>query len=153
MRLQSAMEYLATYSWAILIIAVALAALYFLGVFNPASFEGQQCILPSGLSCTIVGLAPNGLLTINLLQTTQSQINITATGCSSNSIFSANALPKQIAMPTGTNTTLAVQCYSGSSQFSGPVGSPFSGYVLISYNETFTGFPHTASGKVFAKVT
>ena len=31
---QSAMEYLMTYGWAILIIAVMLAALYSLGVFN-----------------------------------------------------------------------------------------------------------------------
>ncbi len=36
---QSAMEYLMTYGWAILIIAVVLAALYSLGIFNPLTFE------------------------------------------------------------------------------------------------------------------
>ena len=35
-RLQSAMEYLMTYGWAILIIAVVLGALFSLGIFNPA---------------------------------------------------------------------------------------------------------------------
>ncbi len=35
---QSAMEYLMTYGWAILIIAIALASLFFLGVFNPNTF-------------------------------------------------------------------------------------------------------------------
>ena len=35
---QSAMEYLMTYGWAILIIAVVLGALFFLGVFNPNNF-------------------------------------------------------------------------------------------------------------------
>lgn len=35
---QSAMEYLLTYGWAILIIVVVLGALYALGVFNPANF-------------------------------------------------------------------------------------------------------------------
>ncbi len=37
MRLQSAMEYLMTYGWAILIIAVVLGVLYYLGVFNTAN--------------------------------------------------------------------------------------------------------------------
>ena len=37
-RLQSAMEYLMTYGWSILIIAVVLAALFSLGVFNPSNF-------------------------------------------------------------------------------------------------------------------
>ena len=35
---QSAMEYLMTYGWAILIVAVVLGALYSLGVFNGAAF-------------------------------------------------------------------------------------------------------------------
>ena len=38
MRLQSAMEYLMTYGWAILVIAVVLGVLYSLGVFNPSNF-------------------------------------------------------------------------------------------------------------------
>ena len=36
--LQSAMEYLMTYGWSILIIAVILSALAYLGVFNPLYF-------------------------------------------------------------------------------------------------------------------
>jgi len=35
---QSAMEYLMTYGWAILIISIVLAALFQLGVFNPMAF-------------------------------------------------------------------------------------------------------------------
>jgi len=38
-RLQGAMEYLMTYGWAILVIAVVLGVLYQLGVFNPATFS------------------------------------------------------------------------------------------------------------------
>ncbi|MGC8662613.1 MAG: hypothetical protein ACP5RT_02395, partial [Candidatus Micrarchaeia archaeon] len=37
-RAQSAMEYLMTYGWAILIIAVVLGALFQLGVFNANNF-------------------------------------------------------------------------------------------------------------------
>ena len=38
---QSAMEYLMTYGWAILIVIIVAAALYALGVFNPATFAGR----------------------------------------------------------------------------------------------------------------
>ncbi len=38
MKLQSAMEYLMTYGWAILVIAVVLGVLYSLGIFSPSNF-------------------------------------------------------------------------------------------------------------------
>ncbi|ASI13968.1 hypothetical protein Mia14_0665 [Candidatus Mancarchaeum acidiphilum] len=49
---QSAMEYLMTYGWAILIIAIVLAALYILGVFNGSAFIGTTCTATSGALCT-----------------------------------------------------------------------------------------------------
>ncbi|MFP3279023.1 MAG: LamG domain-containing protein [Candidatus Micrarchaeota archaeon] len=48
-KVQSAMEYLMTYGWAILIIAVVLAALFQLGVFNPMTFAPKA---PPG-SCQV----------------------------------------------------------------------------------------------------
>lgn len=39
---QSAMEYLMTYGWAILIVIIVAAALYALGVFNPATWTGHS---------------------------------------------------------------------------------------------------------------
>ena len=42
---QSAMEYLMTYGWAILIVIIVAAALYALGVFNPAAYTGR---VPTG---------------------------------------------------------------------------------------------------------
>ncbi|BCS90574.1 MAG: hypothetical protein ARM1_0031 [Candidatus Micrarchaeota archaeon] len=55
-RLQSAMEYLMTYGWAFLIIAVVLIALVLLGVFNPGTFTGNSCIVTSQFLCS--GLTP-----------------------------------------------------------------------------------------------
>jgi len=51
---QSAMEYLMTYGWAILIISVVLAALFQLGVFNPMTFAPKA---PPG-ACQV--FRPNG---------------------------------------------------------------------------------------------
>ncbi len=53
-RSQSAMEYLMTYGWAILIIAVVLGALFSLGVFNGANFAPKA---PPG-ACQV--FRPNG---------------------------------------------------------------------------------------------
>jgi len=64
LRSQSAMEYLMTYGWAILIIAVVLGALFQLGVFNSSSFSPRA---PPG-ACQVV--RPSGPLTtmnINLM--------------------------------------------------------------------------------------
>ncbi len=49
-RLQSAMEYLMTYGWAILIIAVVLGALFALGVFGGNTL-GTTCVAQSGYLC------------------------------------------------------------------------------------------------------
>ena len=60
-RSQSAMEYLMTYGWAILIIAVVLAALFELGVFNPMTFAPKAA--PG--SCQVV--RPDGAGTTNFI--------------------------------------------------------------------------------------
>ncbi len=53
---QSAMEYLMTYGWAILIIAVVLGALFSLGVFSGSSLIGTACIAGPGFLCQSVTL-------------------------------------------------------------------------------------------------
>ena len=58
---QSAMEYLMTYGWAILIISVVLAALFQLGVFNPMTFVPKA---PPG-SCQV--FRPNGPYTTSFI--------------------------------------------------------------------------------------
>ena len=60
-RSQSAMEYLMTYGWAILIIAVVLAALFELGVFNPMTFAPKT----SPGSCQV--MRPEGAGTTNFI--------------------------------------------------------------------------------------
>ncbi len=40
---QGAMEYLMTYGWALLVIVVVAAALFALGVLNPATYQQKRC--------------------------------------------------------------------------------------------------------------
>jgi len=60
-KLQSAMEYLMTYGWAILIIAVVLGALYQLGIFNSYTFTAKA---PPG-ACQV--MRPHGPYTTSFL--------------------------------------------------------------------------------------
>ncbi len=71
MRSQSAMEYLMTYGWSILIVAVVLGALAYLGVFNPLYFAPKA----NPGSCQV--FRPNGAGTsydINLLGVCDNEI-------------------------------------------------------------------------------
>ena len=67
---QSAMEYLMTYGWAILIILIVLAVLYILGVFNPSGILGNQCNAQFKYSCTGATLSTNGSVSFLLGQNT-----------------------------------------------------------------------------------
>jgi len=157
-KLQSAMEYLMTYGWAILIIAVVLAALYGLGVFNAGNFLSSQCLLPAGFACENLHMYSNGTLFINLMQATSTPINITAYGCNTNNTVINMQTPNnppsnQVTMQIGANYTFAVKCYSGASVFSGTPGHGFNGYLILNYTNLVTGFPQTLIGKVFVKIS
>ena len=69
---QSAMEYLMTYGWAILIIAVVLGALFSLGVFSGASLIGNACIAGPGYYCGTMVYTHAGTLTASIGQSTGS---------------------------------------------------------------------------------
>ena len=55
-RLQSAMEFMVTYGWALIILAVVLATLYQLGVFN--QHPPNLCALPADVGCISATMFP-----------------------------------------------------------------------------------------------
>ena len=70
LKAQSAMEYLMTYGWAILIIAVVLGALFSLGVFSGASLIGNACIAGPGYYCGSLVYTHGGTLSASIGQST-----------------------------------------------------------------------------------
>ena len=152
------MEYLMTYGWAILIISIVLAALFASGIFNPSQFAGQECVLSSGFSCLNYYLTSNGILTLNLFQSTNGAVNITSLGCAVTQTTAYMSAPNnppsnQVYMPLGSNYTFPITCYANGTQLSTAVGSLFSGYIAINYTETETGFPNTVYGKLVVKAS
>ncbi|MEM3841229.1 MAG: hypothetical protein QXN59_00845 [Candidatus Micrarchaeaceae archaeon] len=131
---QSAMEYLMTYGWAILIIAVVLAALFALGVFSGASLLGTSCVASSGYTCTNPVMNTAGILTINFGQSTgvtlydlnfacaatsnSTGLPFLGTSLTYNSATTSNGLPVQysfiapVATSGQTFTGVSTECYS-----------------------------------------
>ncbi len=89
-RLQSAMEYLMSYGWAILIIAVVIAVMFELGLFNGPPIA-NACIGSVGFSCQDAIFTNGGYLHFQLGQATGHTIYINGIACSQNT--SADGYP------------------------------------------------------------
>ncbi len=97
---QSAMEYLMTYGWAILIIAVVLGALFSLGVFSGSSLLGNACIASSGFLCqSPVYNHANDLITVQIGQ------NTGTSWTSANFVFIPQGTPSASGIPALIGTT------------------------------------------------
>ncbi len=92
---QSAMEYLMTYGWAILIIAVVLGALFSLGVFGGGSLVGTACVASPGYLCSGPALNSNGELSFQFGQNTGSSIYDIEMACAATS--GSTGLPANMA--------------------------------------------------------
>lgn len=155
MKLQSAVEYLVTYGWALVILAGVVGVFYALGFFNPGAFQSNQCIFPADFSCLYSQMTQTGNLLVTVEQASPSPINITAYGCNQNASV-VNMVPlvgaNQIYLPIGSTVNITVSCYTTNSViFSGPVGSLYKGYMLINYTSSITAFPHTIVGQIVEK--
>ena len=142
-RSQSALEYMMTYGWAILVIVIVAAVLYSLGIFSPSS----------SLSTTITGFSNLGTVnavclggtsfTISMGDSTGYPINVTEinlTSSSGKTTYSPNILiqPNSIQTVTVPSSSL---CTSG---------TRYSVSAVISYLEPGQIFPgpYTSTGTV-----
>jgi len=75
------MEYLMTYGWAILIIAVVLGALFSLGIFSGGQISGITCVASPGFLCQNPVLGTNGNLSFSLGQSTGATIYNVGLAC------------------------------------------------------------------------
>ncbi len=137
---QSAMEYLMTYGWAILIIAIVLAALFSLGVFGGGLGLPNACVAQSGFSCSspVYGHATGNIL-VTIGQNTGSNWQAAA-----NVIFANTTTLSTITggtWPTvpGSNTVTGTW-YSGSVQS-----------VNIPVSSTSTAIGAGVSGQIWAR--
>jgi hypothetical protein len=99
---QSAMEYLMTYGWAILIIAVVLGALFSLGVFNGSSLTATACIASSGYVCKSPIFDTNGNMSFTFGQLTGKPMYNVGVACA------GSATPTGLPNPSPTSGSAAM---------------------------------------------
>ncbi|MDE1857215.1 MAG: hypothetical protein KGH98_04005 [Candidatus Micrarchaeota archaeon] len=130
------MEYLMTYGWAILVIAVVLGALYSLGVFGRGNFITGTCLSNPGFFCSKPLLNTTGALNLTFGQLSGSTIILTSVGCSNTtSQPSQMAGLNSIVLVSGESVPLVAHCPIPSNT----IGTGFTGSVWVGY--TSSGVP------------
>jgi hypothetical protein len=156
---QTAMEYLMTYGWAILVVMVVLAALFYLGILNPRGITPNQCSFPAGFSCIAWKLYTNGTLYLKLGQGMGRTINITGLNCTTN----VNVIQQGgtirfssggYAMQSASYLSGQVNCTNNTNGIVGITGSPsdvYNGKIYINYTETETKIQRLVVGSISTK--
>ena len=132
---QSAMEYLMTYGWTILLIAIALVALFSLGIFNIGTHTSGSCVANSGYLCSDPIFATNGTLTV-LTGESFGPITVTGTACINSTTAPSSAQFNAI-IPLSLNTGVSVPLNFYCGLQSNTLGSAFVGTLWLQY--TYSG--------------
>ena len=143
------MEYLMTYGWAILIVIIVAAALYALGIFNPATYTGR---IPTGF--TTLGtpsdwdITSNGDVSIILKNRLASQINVYSVSVTMGPDTDINSTEFQIAPGEDYQYPASVSQLNLGSKTQ---GTTYSVQVEILYNSG--GLNHTETGTITGTVS
>ncbi len=145
---QSAMEYLMTYGWAILIVIIVAAALYMLGVFNPSTYTQSTAVGFQGFQVPTGGwqLNTNGDLIIILRNMQGASINVTNVTATYQNTLAYN--DTYVVLNPNQETTFNIS--SVGSQTS---GSPYSVSTEIYYTNLDTGLTFKTTGTVSGTVS
>lgn len=128
-RLQSSMEYLVTWGWAILLISGVMASLFATGVFKIGQAASAPCMASSGYYCSSLTLASDGTLSASI--GSFSTIMITGLGCSNSSAVPSSFSTANISLSGGNHKTVSFICIISSSV----LGASFSGSLWIKYTQ------------------
>ncbi len=77
LKAQASIEFLFTYGWAVLAIAVSIGALTYFNLANPDTFVQQRCELSSQIQCVEYAVYDNNTVHLKLRSDFQTSINIT----------------------------------------------------------------------------
>jgi len=153
---QSAMEYLMTYGWAILIVAVVLGAFYSLGVFDGAAFLGTSCIAASGFYCTNPTLSTGGVFMVTIGQATGTTLkNAYLYFVPSGTSFSTSDPSTSIGtLNSGQQVTVSIPLGVGSPYPAAyTLGTPLSGYLYLQFTDIYGITEVNKIATVLTKVT
>ena len=157
---QGALEFLITYGWAILVIIVVFAILFYLGVFRPTG--PVTCNLGPGLSCfTFVLENGTAKLTLDIGQAMGRSVVVTGLRCTQEpGTIAIEPLAHPVSIGTGEHAFVAggdsgnaLYCRDGNGSVAsgGQVGEPYRGRLIVSYTRIDTGESHIVTGDISTK--
>ncbi len=133
-KMQSAMEYLMTYGWSILLIAIVLVAMFELGMFRSSSSFPSTCMAQVGFLCSSQLLNQTGYLSVQFGTLQGSSQQIVGDLCINSSIQPTASMFSGILPITPSSeytTRLTFRCFTNIVS----IGSHFSGYLWLEYTD------------------
>jgi len=146
---QSAMEFLMTYGWAILVMVAVVSMLFYLGVLNPREQAPNVCTMPAGFSCYGYKISSGGELTLDLTQATGHTLTVTEIACDARETPSFSSVSEEIS--SGDHAQLTTTCYKISGAAPG-AGEYYKGKIHIRYLDQNTGISHRIVGDITYRV-
>lgn len=161
LKAQSALEYLTTYGWAILVLVVVIGVLFSLGFINPRSPISPSCVFSSDLNCKAFALNTTGHYALDLGQGTGHTIRVTHIRCTQETNATLNtsdllATPVMIGngehafITNGTQTCISTDT-GVTKTATGFAGNAYKGKFYVRYTDIETNFQHTSIGDVVIK--
>ena len=141
---QTAMEYLMTYGWVIIIILVVVALLWSYGVFTPGVFTKPQAVGFSSFYISDWKLATDGTLTVYLSNQIDHDVNITKIYV--DGVEKSVSPSPPVTVESGTYETISVTTGK-----TGSVGSEYKISVTIEFLDVITSIPHNDTGNIIGK--
>jgi len=151
-RAQSAVEFLLTYGWAILIMLLVVAILFYIGVFAPETAAPNSCVLPAGFSCHGYALYDGGSLVLDLGQATGKDVRITRISCTSADSPVGGITPNRLLQNGKHYNFTGITCTKADGVSVPAAGEFYRGTIFIDYVEEETGIPHSISGDLAYRV-
>ena len=145
------MEYLMTYGWAILIVIIVAAALYALGVFNPATWTGTRSTGFANIGAPVDWIYNNnGDFNITLKNALGSPITITSVTAACGDGGTVVDLGPAGNPVIGAGGSVEYFIGTFNTTFCSPLGagSSYSTQVAVSYTKTGGAYSQTDTGTV-----
>ena len=147
-RSQSALEYMMTYGWAILIIVIVAVVLYSMGIFSPPSFLSFSGITGlSGFQPASAACASNGQMIVKLSNSLGYQVSVSSINVTTSSGVSVTQPESATLNPGQTQEFIVFGICPKTS------GSSFSDTITVAYTEPSNPIPGPYSLSGTAKGT
>ncbi|MGC8710278.1 MAG: hypothetical protein ACP5RF_01545 [Candidatus Micrarchaeia archaeon] len=164
MKAQASVDFLMSYGIAIIIIVIAVAVIYKVGVLNPTAAP-VSCTPEPGFSCSLFSINTTGAMSIYLAQATGGPITVKGIACSASqnatgslpaygniyvtsnpayypyNAYPNNALSNGIVVYSGSGNMFETNCYEAGGVATGALGDAFYGFIWLNY--TIPGYGNT----------